>query len=144
MARKQTSKRRKNTIFYLLLQMSIAALLLIYGMEGIAKFGTSQSAFYSAFSRVWSNAAGGEIFVILVYLLCGASLAVSYFLPAKDMYKDRIMKGVLIAWGVLTVLLHVLLPNFHSRFFDWLLWGRQVTVHIIVFLSLFILRKVRL
>ncbi len=125
-----------------LLQFSLGLLFFLRGIRGITVFNTPSSEVGQALSRaLGGNTAVLELLIILIELGCGAVIIASYVIASSPVLRRRFLLAVTIVWAVLMLLFDILLPNFHSRFFDWLLWGQQVSFNLIVLISLLMVRK---
>ncbi len=141
MAKQAVSKKN---IFSLvsLLQVVLGILFLLRGLHGITVFGTASSQVGQALSRtIGGNTAILELLVILIELGCGAVIIASNFLNISVVLRKRALLSVTVIWALLMVVFDVLLPNFHSRFFDWMLWGQQVSLNLVVLISLMMVRN---
>ncbi len=138
---KKTAVRKAFTMMSLL-QFVLGMLFLLRGLHGITVFGTSASQVGQALSRAFGvRTAVFELLIILVELGCGGVIIASYFVRTSLQLRKQSILAVTVIWAVLMVVFDILMPNFHSRYFDWLLWGQQLSFHLVVLISLFMVRK---
>jgi len=135
---------KKNAFLAGMLRISIGLFFLMQGIHGITSFGTRQSETVRAYSQAFG---GGtvivEIIMILLFIAAGIACAGVYLLSIRLPLRRRIDTALMIFWAAGMLIFDVLLMNFYSRYFDFPLWARDVSLHGVVLISLIALRVSR-
>ncbi len=125
-----------------LLQGALGLFFLFQGLHGIVAFGSSSSEISQALSRTF----GGRVFIlelliVLIQLGCGAVLTAALFMKHALPFRKHALTAVMVLWIALMVVFDLLLPNFHSRYFNLLLWAQQLSMHLVIFISILLVRR---
>lgn len=141
MPKKQTVSTKRISLVSLM-HMTVGLLFLVQGIHGLASLNTQQSPIGQSLSKAFGgNTVYLELIMALLLTGCGVVITASYFMNIDARIKQRAWLVILTIWVMLMVVLDIILPNFHSRFFDWLAWAQQLLFHSIVLLSILIVRK---
>ncbi len=141
MAKKKSVSRRRITLMTLM-HLSLGMLFLVQGIHGLVFLDTSTSQIGRSLSKAFGgNTVYLELVISLMLATCGLVITASYFMNTDRQTRRRAWLGILVLWVLLMAVIDIVLPNFHSRYFDWLAWVQQLLFHIIVLLSILIVRK---